>query len=182
MSSSFIVLCCTASIVIQSLTQKVTPKHIISYFTIMYSESLTFLFWITQFKVLLWGTPSLRSGMCICFLSVSGGVCTSWICFLYLEECVMCKLLCSAMVAQTSTAQARIQQLLCMTGRQGSNELVVHLLGRPVEVVSSSRGKLHTWYTCLQLRLGCPLLNVPWSFPFPFTWMWYCYLPKSNIK
>lgn len=55
----------------------------------------------------------------------------------------MCKLLCSAMVAQTSTAQARIQQLLCMTGRRGSNELVVHLLGRPVEVVSSSRGKLH---------------------------------------
>ena len=47
------VLCCTASIIIQSLTQKVTPKHIISYFTIMYSESLTFLFWITQFKVLL---------------------------------------------------------------------------------------------------------------------------------
>lgn len=80
--------------------------------------------------------------------SVSGGVC-------------MCKLLCSAMVAQTSTTQARIQQLLCMTGRQGSNELVVHLLGRPVEVVSSSRGKLHMRFTCLQLLLAALSLMSP---------------------
>lgn len=130
----------------------------------MYSLKSNIPLWITQFKVLLWGTPSLTSGMCICFLSVSGGVCISWICFLSGGVC-MCKLPCSAMVAQTSTTQARIQQLLCMTGRQGSNELVVHLLERPVEVVGSSRGKLHVIHLHA-VASWLPLFNVPWSFPF----------------
>lgn len=78
----------------------------------------------------------------------------------------MCKLPCSAMVAQTSTTQARIQQLLCMTGRQGSSELVIHLLGRPVEIVSSSRGKLYVVHLHA-VASWLPPPYCPLIIPFP---------------
>lgn len=115
---------------------------LISFFTIMYSEKLTFISQSIQFKVLLWGTPSLRSGMCICFLSVSGGVCISWISFLYLEECVCV----NGFAVQWLPKQTLLRHVYwSCTAWLADKEIVNWSFAwkTGVEVVYSSRGKTH---------------------------------------